>query len=141
MVAKTHHPMFCLWPLNRPACLSTIQAECLHSDNVLGGGNLVYCAPTSGGKSLVAEVLMLRRLHRSGRPFLMVLPYVSLCDEKRAHLERLLAPLQVIRPACRLLCPARLPSTSPVRRICREPGSVAYGPWNGTPRAFTRELT
>ena len=32
------------------------------------GGNLVYCAPTSGGKSLVAEVLLLRALLASRNP-------------------------------------------------------------------------
>ena len=32
------------------------------------GGSLVYCAPTSGGKSLVAELLMLRALLASRRP-------------------------------------------------------------------------
>lgn len=50
------------------------------------GRNLVYCAPTSGGKSLVAEVLMLRRVLTTGRPAMVVLPFVSICSEKSEHL-------------------------------------------------------
>ena len=46
----------------------------------------MYCAPTSGGKSFVAEVLLLRRMILTGRPGMLVLPYVSLCVEKSAHL-------------------------------------------------------
>ncbi|KAK9815292.1 hypothetical protein WJX72_001157 [[Myrmecia] bisecta] len=66
-----------------------------------GGANLVYCAPTSGGKSLVAEVLMIRRLRATYRPWarqgmqrygraLFVLPYVSVVAEKTAHLSTIL---------------------------------------------------
>ncbi len=46
------------------------------------GGNLVYCAPTSGGKSLVAEVCMLRAAASTRKPTLLVLPFRALCEEK-----------------------------------------------------------
>jgi replicative superfamily II helicase len=39
-----------------------MQAEALQQPGVLDGGNLVFTAPTSAGKSAVAEVLMLRQL-------------------------------------------------------------------------------
>lgn len=56
---------------------------------VLNGSNLVFCAPTSAGKSLVAEVLMLRRLLSEKRACVLVLPYVALCAEKVRHHSRL----------------------------------------------------
>ena len=75
------------------------QAECLQLPGVLDGANLVYCAPTSGGKSLVAEILMLRRLcalaeqrQRQGAAML-ILPFRTLCSEKAAHMAALLAGL------------------------------------------------
>jgi hypothetical protein len=48
------------------------QAECLTLPGVLDGSHLVYCAPTSGGKSLVGEVLLLRRLVATGKAALLV---------------------------------------------------------------------
>ncbi len=53
----------------RPICplpAVALQAECLCKPGVLQGRNLVYCAPTSGGKSIVAEVLAIRRLLQTG---------------------------------------------------------------------------
>lgn len=76
--------------------LSMVQAEALNQPGVLKGRSLVFSAPTSAGKSAVAEVLMLRRLcepRTADKVALLVLPFVSLCQEKEAHLERLLKPL------------------------------------------------
>lgn len=57
-----------------------LQAEVLNLSGVLDDQrHLVYCAPTSGGKSLVAEVLMLRRVLGTGRPALLVSVGPSAC--------------------------------------------------------------
>ena len=64
-------------------------------DSASDGSNLVFCAPTSGGKSLVAEVLLVKALMRRGRQgrALFVLPFHSLVNEKAKDLEKILAPM------------------------------------------------
>ncbi len=76
-----------------PACLP-LQEDALARPGVLAGRNLVYSASTSAGKSLVAEVLMLRRVLTTGKPVMLVLPYKALCAEKAAQLEALLEPMK-----------------------------------------------
>ena len=52
----------------------------------------MYTAPTSGGKTLVAEMLMLHRLEEGGahaKP-VFVVPYKAIVDEKVRHFERVL---------------------------------------------------
>lgn len=64
------------------------QIECLNQKQVLyGGENLVYCAPTSGGKTLVSEILMIRRVFKKQKKALYVLPYISIVEEKVASLK------------------------------------------------------
>ncbi|AEO53975.1 hypothetical protein MYCTH_2114843 [Thermothelomyces thermophilus ATCC 42464] len=60
------------------------QRQCLCGPGLLEGEkNLVYSAPTGGGKSLVADVLMLRRvLEDRAAKAIVVLPYVALVQEK-----------------------------------------------------------
>ncbi|BBN13748.1 DNA polymerase theta [Marchantia polymorpha subsp. ruderalis] len=69
------------------------QMECLQIDGVLEGKNLIYSASTSAGKSLVAELLMIKRIIATGRIALFVLPFVSICSEKAEHLEAVMEPL------------------------------------------------
>ncbi|KAL8680917.1 MAG: hypothetical protein Q9186_002929 [Xanthomendoza sp. 1 TL-2023] len=66
------------------------QSSCLLGRGLLTGEkNLVYTAPTGGGKSLVADVLMLKRvLENPHTKAMLVLPYVALVQEKANWLRR-----------------------------------------------------
>ena len=67
------------------------QASCLSEPGLLEGRrHLVYTAPTGGGKSLVADVLMLKRIiENPTRKAIIVLPYVALVQEKLKWLRRI----------------------------------------------------
>lgn len=60
------------------------QASCLLARGLLSGErHLVYTAPTGGGKSMVADVLLLKRIiENPERKAILVLPYVALVQEK-----------------------------------------------------------
>ncbi|MCJ1463646.1 hypothetical protein MMC07_002254 [Pseudocyphellaria aurata] len=91
------HPCYGL-PASLVANLSTLgistiypwQSSCLLGRGLLTGEkNLVYTAPTGGGKSLVADVLMLKRIiDDRTKKAILVLPYVALVQEKLKWLRR-----------------------------------------------------
>jgi len=66
------------------------QRNCLKGDpDILRGTkNLVYTAPTGGGKSLIADVLMLKKvIENPDKKGILVLPYVALVQEKTRWLR------------------------------------------------------
>ena len=56
----------------------------LHLPSVVNGQNLIYSLPTSGGKTLIAELIIYRQLllKFNDEDVLFILPFVFIVQEK-----------------------------------------------------------
>uniref|UniRef100_A0A8C5UE49 Helicase, POLQ like n=1 Tax=Malurus cyaneus samueli TaxID=2593467 RepID=A0A8C5UE49_9PASS len=58
------------------------QHDCLMLESLQQRKNLIYSLPTGGGKTLVAEMIILQELLCRQKDVLMILPYVAIVQEK-----------------------------------------------------------
>ena len=73
------------------------QSRCLSLPGVLTEKmkNLVICAPTSAGKTMVAELIALKCVLERKKKVLIIVPFVSIAQEKADYLQSIFEPAGV----------------------------------------------
>ncbi|XP_044589715.1 DNA polymerase theta-like [Cotesia glomerata] len=72
------------------------QLECLSSSDTMERyKNLVYSAPTSAGKTLVSEILLIKNIFERRKKVIFVLPFVSVVREKMYYFQEILSETSI----------------------------------------------
>uniref|UniRef100_A0A8R1U210 Helicase POLQ-like n=1 Tax=Onchocerca volvulus TaxID=6282 RepID=A0A8R1U210_ONCVO len=58
------------------------QMQCLNDEHLIGGTNMIVSMATGAGKTLVAEIVMLREIIVRRRSCILVVPYIAIAQEK-----------------------------------------------------------
>ncbi|MBX7244815.1 MAG: DEAD/DEAH box helicase [Candidatus Sumerlaeaceae bacterium] len=82
------------WKQHYTERLLPLQAKVVAETSLLRGGNLIVFAPTSSGKTFVAEMAAMRHIEQ-GRKAVFLVPTKALAEEQYARLRRVYAPIGV----------------------------------------------